>query len=71
MPNRLTYRWVEGLERWGPSVIGPGSWNASVQVEDQTAEVEAEARVQEVNDFPLSDQAVVDKDAEDRAALWQ
>ena len=71
MSNRLTYRWFKGLEGWVPSAIAPNSWNASLEVEDQASAVETELGMQEVFNIPLFGQAVVDKEAEDWATLWQ
>ena len=75
MPNRLTYRWVKGLEGWPPSKIAPNAWHDECEVEDSGAELTAELQLQGYAegdfDIPLSDQAVVDSEAEDWAVLWQ
>ena len=59
------------LEGWTPSIIAPHSWNDKCEVEDNAAELTAEHQLQGYTegdfDIPLSDQAVVDKEAEDWA----
>ena len=71
MPNRPSYRWIKGLRGWIPSTVAPCSWNDNVEEETPPFEVAVEPSIQEVHDILLSDQAVVDKEAEDWASLWQ
>ena len=69
MPNRLSYRWAKGLGGWIPSTVAPCSWNENVEEETPSFEVAVEPSIQEVHDIPLSDQVVVDKEAEEWASL--
>ena len=73
--NRLTYRWVKELETWVPSTVAANSWNKNVEAKaceaDGGAEHELFSLVSEDCDVPISDQAVVDKRAEEWATLWQ
>jgi hypothetical protein len=74
-PNRLSYRWVKGLEGWAPSKIAPNSWNDGCEHECSDIGHHAEQQLQDLTedtfDVPLSDQGVVDNEAEEWAALWQ
>ena len=74
-PNGLTYRWVKGLTGWTPSCVATNSWEDKGQAEDnprlRTDEHHLTEMIHGDFDIPLSDQAVVDKEAEDWATLWQ
>ena len=66
---------MKGLAGWTPSAVAASSWEDSGQPEDNphthTEEHHLDEVLQGKVDIPLSDQAVVDKEADDWATLWQ
>ena len=75
MPNGLTYRWAKGLGGWTQSVAANSSFQDSGQPEECPHFRDSEHHLADIiegrTDIPLSDQAVVDKEAQDWATLWQ
>ena len=86
-PTKLAYRWLRGLEGWQPSTVACCSWNRKVATEDgdgtaarhdvvddddcyDDVELDGQEKVM-LFEVPLSDQAVVDKEAAQWAELWQ
>lgn len=82
-PTKLAYRWLKGLQGWQHSTVAQANWNDNVQTEHNPCD---EATIEDdpdrcdphseyptfhIGSVPLSDQAVVDKEAEDWAGLWQ
>ena len=74
-PTKLAYRWVRGLVGWQHSPIGAADDNEGVPEVDEDGEADPTTvvsdRAQTPLPAPMADQIVVERQADDLAAIWK